>query len=759
MYSSEELRAFADLLRNNLTITALPPERQQELLLKGLVAALEESAAGEIGPKTDESLSPSALLGETAAFHPLENVRSQAFQALVRLAQVDQSTAIDILYRLSVEEGLLAARQMIITRGWQPVKPPLRALFDWFTQLETNQPFPEEALPLLTQAYFFDSSPALQRRLLATAVQNGAGNWQRIINAIQTGTQESLADLVEHYSSFRPTERQITLEQLDRLAAQGSAAARDTLVMLFIRHEDPQARKIISDREYLPEDLEQRALFYFLAEKWAEYESLDFNHSLLLNAYETAGKSLRRRLLEHSRQTGQLEWIRDSGSSGEVRWLSDLTDADWDLSIRHLTEGQKFAELWRLAQVAPPIWSAAILGRLVKANWAPENEDEKTSFTRLAEFAEECRATPLTVRPKKSLRAPVTEYTCLAMHPGGGIIAAGSSNQQIYQWDLPDGDQHEPVLIGPSPVTRALVYSPDGEIIATASGDNRIRAFRLAGGQVIKTFEGHRAMIRSLAVHPDGRTLYSAGFDGSIRFWRFPHGAELKTLKPGPAEIFSMVIGANGTHLISAGADCLVRVWNLPEGTSARELTGHTKTITHLAASQSSELVASAGRDNLIRVWNFSSGGLVRTITDAGSPLTALCMHVNDQVLIGGRSNGEITLWSLSTGKVIDQLAGHQDPITGFTLSKQGDTLYSADSKGHLQAWDLHTFLTIRLPGEVARPGATLELQNRLKNPHLSPAERKWLTFAAELARWHQRFDIELAEFNTIQIGDFDIEL
>ena len=41
MYSSEELRAFADLLRNNLTITALPPERQQELLLKGLVAALE----------------------------------------------------------------------------------------------------------------------------------------------------------------------------------------------------------------------------------------------------------------------------------------------------------------------------------------------------------------------------------------------------------------------------------------------------------------------------------------------------------------------------------------------------------------------------------------------------------------------------------------------------------------------------------------------------------------------------------------------
>jgi hypothetical protein len=50
-------------------------------------------------------------------------------------------------------------------------------------------------------------------------------------------------------------------------------------------------------------------------------------------------------------------------------------------------------------------------------------------------------------------------------------------------------------------------------------------------------------------------------------------------------------------------------------------------------------------------------------------------------------------------------------------------------------------------------------LQDRLKGATLSHSEKKWLSFSAELARWRQRFDIELAEYETIQVGEFDIEL
>jgi WD40 repeat protein len=772
VFTPEELRVFADLLRNNFTSSALPPERQQELLLKGIVASLEEWVMRDenIGDSTLLVASPMDLLYETAAKHPLQSVRGQAFQALLRLGQEGRSPAIDALYRLAVEEALPAARQRILTQGWQPDRPALRALFDWFTFLDAGTPYPEERIPLLTQGYFEEASPALQRRLLATAPQIGMENWGRIISAVQGGVEQPMLELVERYPSFRPTERAIALQHLDRLAGSDSGSpnraaetARNVLSLLFIRHEDPGACQMIlsaANRGYLPEDLEQRALFFFLAEAWQQYDTLDFDHHLLVNAYEAAGKSLRRRLLEHSRHTGQLDWLRGMGSAVEVRWLEDLTDADWDLTIRRLSENEKDADLWRLAQFAPPIWSAIILDRLVKRGWQPENEEDRTGFSRLVSLARESQAGPLTIHPLKTFYVPpITEITCLAMHPGGRFLAAGRNDQYILQWDLPAGDLLPTPLIGPAPVTRALAFSPDGELLASASGDNRIRAFRLKNAQMLKTIDGHQAMIRALAIHPDGRMLYSAGFDGSIRFWRFPHGAELKTLRPGPGEIFSLVMSSTGSHLVSAGADCLVRVWTLPEGVAAREMAGHTDTITHLAASPSSELVASAGREGFIRLWNFTSGGLVRVIENTSGPLTTLCMHPNDQVLIGGHSKGGITLWSLSTGRVIDQLAGHRQPVTGLVLSPDGSALYSADSGGRVHAWDLRAFLTIRLPGEVARPGASAELQERLKDPDLSASEKKWLKFSAELARWRQRFDIELGEFETIQVGEFDIEL
>lgn len=770
LFTPEEFQAYILALHQSPMQTALPAERQQELICKGIVALLEESAVAfsetctepafqEIQTKSTAATHPVHLLEEAAASHSFPSVRLQAFQALVRLAEAEFTPAINALYSLAVEKELPAARQALQTRGWQPDRPELRALFDWFSALESSAAYPEEKLPALTRAFFQTASPALQRRLLATAHQNRADHWAAIVAALQEGNQTALERLVEAYPTFRPTERQITLDGLVDCAGQGAEAAKNALVLLFIRQEENQARDILLAQAWVPEDAEQRALFLFLAGQWAAYEALDFDHSLLSNAYEAAGRSLRRRLLEHSRQSGRMEWIRGLGSADEVRWITDLTDADWELSMRRLNEAQKYSDLWRLAQVAPPVWSAAMLRQISASQWQPEQADERAEYIHLVQLAQDCQVKKLDIRPLKALHAPVNDFTCLAIHPAGRILAAGSSDARVYLWDLPDGNLSDLPLIGPVPVTRAITFSPDGEIIACASGDNKIRAFRLENRLLLKTFEGHRAMIRALAIHPDGRTLFSAGFDGNLRSWRFPHGSELKSVHPGPGEIFSMVLGNNGSHLISAGADCMLRVWSLPDVIAARELLGHTGTITHLAASPNGELVASASRDGWIRLWNFTSGGQLRAFPDATGSLTALCFHPNDQVLIGGRNDGEIVLWNLSTGKVLTQLNSHRQAITGLALSPSGDTLYSVDRGGQLRVWDLNTFLTIHLPGETAIPGAAQKLQDRLKNPNRSPEDQKWLQFSAELARWRERFDIEVAEFQPVQIGEFDIEL
>lgn len=749
----DDLTLYAEYLRGAAG-QHLPEDLRQRLIGKGIVAALEEAAS-----QGEDASAAYQLLYETAAAHPDSGIRSQAFLALTRLAQDGHNGAVDQIYRLAVENDLLAARQSIASRKWEPSRAELRALFDWFSCLASTAPFPGHHLSAITNAYFREASPGLQRRLLASASAVYMDHWALIVTALQDGSAAVMLRLVEAYPSFSNEERQLALDHLNQDAQQGSQLAQDILCRLFTTYNDQEAKRLVVANGYLPEDIEQQALLYFLAENWRAYSNLDFDHNLLTNVYESSDRPLRRRLMDHSRKTGQTEWLRGLGPAGEVRWPEDLTDADWELAVHRLAQARKYDDLWRLSQAAAPHWSATILVALEKAGWMPEGEDEQAGYANLASLARNCLQNPLAFRPKKALHSDAPDILCLAVHPAGRLLAAGSSDQRTRLWNLPDGDPAPQPLSSPVPVTRALAISPDGEMIACASGDHRIRAYHRNTGQIAKVFEGHRAMVRSLAIHPNGRLLFSAGFDSQIRFWRFPFGPELKVLQPGSGEIFSLALGNKGKTLASGGMDGVVRFWVVPDGSLAREISDHVGAVTHLAASASSELVASAGNDGKIFVWNSSSGGLVSAMENTYGPVTGLCLHPDDMVLISGHENGQINLWNISAGKVMHQLTGHRKAISGLAQPLDGSTLYSSDLSGSLFAWDLSTFLFTRLARRRSDPGLLTEILEKQRHPHLSAAEKTWLNFSAELARWNQRYEIELSDFEPVQVGEFDIEL
>jgi len=768
----EHLTTYARILQSaypgGTPPDGLSEDERLELLCKGVIVTLEADG-GE--PAVE-------LLYASAAAHPFPTVQRQAQTSLERLAQQGSAPAINALYRLAVETARLAVAQTLQAHRWQPTRPPLRALFDFFY---AAPPADAAGLEQLTQGFFEEASPALRERLLTASAAQGLENWALIVAAesqISAGAEagEMLEALLARYPALREPERRLALNRLARLAESGPEAARagaqEAIARLFVDHDDPRARQIALERGYLPQDPEKRALFLFLAEAWPQYEALDFNHALLVGLYEYGSKTLRRRLLEHARRTGYLEWLRGTEAAAEVRWSADLTDADWDLALRRLSEQGRWEELWQLAQAAPPLWSAAMINRLADQGWLPPDAADHDEFAALSRLACACLAAPLAIRPRRQATAPAP-LTALALRPDDAQLAAGSAAQAIFRWNLPGLTPAAPELTGPAPVTRALAYSPDGSLLAAAGGDHRIRIFRLSDGSLVKTLEGHRALIRALAIHPEGRLLASAGFDGSIRLWRFPFGPEIKLLRPAPEnpEIFSLAISAGESRLLTAGAEGVIRVWSLPDGALLRTLTGHSDTITHLA-SGAGDLIVSTGRDQTVRVWNIHSGRQVQVMAHPGGPLTALCLHPSEQIIIGAAAGpsqnapAEILIWNLSTGRLVDRLAGHRQTVTALALSRSGETLYSADSAGRLFIWDLRAFLAIRLTAEEwakspAAQGGGLapEALELSEDPGLSAPERQWLTFAHHLHRFRQRFDIEVAEVTKIPLGEFDIEL
>ncbi|OUL34394.1 serine/threonine protein kinase, partial [Nostoc sp. T09] len=79
-------------------------------------------------------------------------------------------------------------------------------------------------------------------------------------------------------------------------------------------------------------------------------------------------------------------------------------------------------------------------------------------------------------------------------------------------------------LTGHYYTVKSLAINPDGKTLASGSGDNTIKLWNLATGELIRTLTGHSNLVRAIAISPDGKTLASGSYGGTIKLWNLVKG-------------------------------------------------------------------------------------------------------------------------------------------------------------------------------------------------------------------------------------------
>ena len=304
-----------------------------------------------------------------------------------------------------------------------------------------------------------------------------------------------------------------------------------------------------------------------------------------------------------------------------------------------------------------------------------------------------------TGKPRKIFGEHPSSANTVAFSPDGKTIASANGGL-IRMWDTQSASfrlwyartgEHLAHYIDHIDQVYAVVFSPNGKLLASSGFDSRLRLWDAGTGHHITTLRGGGSAV---AFSPNGKLLANVhggdGITGTIGLWD-PHTGELRyVLGPYHGLLNCVAFSPDGKTLASGGQDSEIILWDIP--TAQRRLsltTQHTGAVYSVAFSPDGKTLASGSQDQTLQLWDPNTGEHRATLRYPGY-VTSVAFSPDETLLAVGSSNwvnGQIQLLDTKTLQPRETLMGHTEEIAALAFSPDGRTLASASCDGTILLW------------------------------------------------------------------------
>jgi WD40 repeat protein len=305
------------------------------------------------------------------------------------------------------------------------------------------------------------------------------------------------------------------------------------------------------------------------------------------------------------------------------------------------------------------------------------------------------------VHPYVLLEGHMGKLNSAAFSPDGELVATASADHTARIWDAKTGEPVA-VLTGHEGEVRNATFSPDGQYVVTCSEevtanqppDTTARIWNSRTGRLVTPLVGHTDSIAIAIFSPDGTRIATEAHDGTGEIWDVKSGTPLFTLKDLIGPVAAIAFSPDGKRLVTENASdpdigpFTAKVWDVTTGKPLLTLRGHSDAISAVAFSPDGKHLVTASWDKTARVWDATTGKEMTKLSEHLGRVTSVAVSPDSSHIATSSTDGTVKVWNMADGKVLVTLHDLEVPVADLAFSADGNELITRSGPGTTKAPD-----------------------------------------------------------------------